>query len=448
MIKQRLSQLNLKSNLGLKLLSVVFAILLWLAVNNYDNPQITRTFRVPVSTTEEEFLVTMGKAYTIDPDTSVAVVSVTGPRKTVDDFQTSDFKATADLSQLSGYEDGVQTADIVVEASNTTIQEKLDKDDCTMKLSKLVGGKSQQLKVTLEARSDEQTYVSAETIGSPASGYAIGDLYISPNLVKVSGAQSAVSQVDHIAARVDVDGLTADTTVDANLIIYDSDGNEITDSKITLTPSVVTVNIQILATKKVPLVCEPVGTPADGYELVSTSIDPAEVTVKGTTVVLNAIDSITIPSGILSVSGATETVETEVDITPYLEEAGASLVNSADRTVTLKAEIEQLQTKQLSLASAELTVENLGNGCYISYTSANIPVTVRGRSGQLAAITEKNLKGTINARNLTVGTYQVAVVITAPNGCEVLGEVTTEITISTEEQTEPETGGNEGETGT
>lgn len=442
MFKKRLSRLN--SNIALKILSVLFAVILWLAVNNYDNPDITRTFRVPVSTTEEQVLINMGKAYTIDPDTSVAIISVTGPRKTVDDFQTSDFKATADLSQLSGYEDGVQTTDIVVEASNTTVQEKIDKDKCEVKLSKLVGGKEQQLRVTLEPRTDEQTYVVGETTGTPADGYAIGDIFVSPNLIKVSGPMSVVSQIDKIAAPVNVDNLTADCSVDASLVMYDAEGNVIENSKITLTPNVVTVNVQILGTKTVPVECGTTGTPAEGYVFVALEYAPKEVVIKGSPFVLNNIDKITIPADTINLTGATADVENSIDITPYLADAGVSLVKPEENKIAIKAIVEKLETKQLELPVSALTVENLSDNYEVTYGATAVPVTVRGRSRDISALTASHLKGTINLRNLQPGTYNVVVVIELDEKCEVLGEITVQVTIAEKGQDSPgHTGGSE-----
>ncbi len=442
MFKKRLSHLN--SNIGLKILSVLFAVILWLAVNNYDNPDITRTFRVPVSATEEQVLINMGKAYTIDPDTSVAIISVTGPRKTVDDFQTSDFKATADLSQLSGYEDGVQTTDIVVEASNTTVQEKIDKDKCEVKLSKLVGGKEQQLRVTLEPRTDEQTYVVGETTGTPADGYAIGDIFVSPNLIKVSGPMSVVSQIDKIAAPVNVDKLTADCSVDASLVMYDVAGNVIEDSKITLTPNVVTVNVQILGTKTVPVECGTTGTPAEGYVFVALEYAPKEVVIKGSPFVLNNIDKITIPADTINLTGATADVENSIDITPYLADAGVSLVKPEENKIAIKAVVEKLETKQLELPVSALTVENLSDNYEVTYGATAVPVTVRGRSRDISALTASHLKGTINLRNLQPGTYNVIVEIELDEKCEVLGELTVQVTIAEKGQGSPDhTGGSE-----
>lgn len=444
MFKKGISHLT--SNMGIKILSVLFAVVLWLAVNNYDNPDITRTFRVPVATTEEQVLINMGKAYTIDPDTSVAIVSVTGPRKTVDDFQTSDFKATADLSQLSSYEDGVQTTDIVVEPSNTTVQEKIAKDNCELKLNKLVGGKEQKLKVTLEPRTDEQTYVVGETTGTPAEGYAIGDMYVSPNLVKVSGPMSVVSKIAKIAAPVNVDNLTADCSVDASLVMYDAEGNVIENSKITLTPSVVTVKIQILGTKTVPVECQTTGTPAEGYVFVELEYAPKVVVIKGSPFVLNNIDKIAIPEETIDLTGATADVENSIDITPYLSEAGVSLVKPEENKIAVKAVIERLETKQLELPVSALTVENLSDNYEVSYGAVSVPVTVRGRSGDIAALANGHLKGTINLRNLQPGTYTVVVEVELDEKYQVLGELTLQLTIAEKGSETPDhsgTGGTE-----
>ena len=438
MFKKLISHLT--NNIGLKILSVLFAVVLWLAVNNYDNPDITRTFRIPVSTMEEQVLINMGKAYTIDPDTSVLLVSVTGPRKTVDDLENSDFKATADLSQLSGYEDGLQTAEAVVEASNTTVQEAINKGTLQISYRKRVN-------ITLEPRSDEQTYVVGETTGTPAEGYAIGDIFVSPNLIKVSGPMSVVSQITKIAAPVNVDNLTADCSVDASLVMYDANGNVIEDSKIMLTPSVVTVNIQILGTKTVPVECDTTGTPAEGYVFVELEYAPKEVTIKGSPFVLNSIDKITIPAETINLEGATADVENSIDITPYLTAVGVSLVKPEENKIAVRAVVERLETKQLELPVSALTMENLPEDYEVTYGVTEVPVTVRGRSEDMAALTVSHLKGSINLLNLRPGTYSVIVEIELDEKYQVMGEVTVQVTIAERSQEIPDDTGTGGDAG-
>ena len=49
------------NNFGLKVLSIIFAIIMWLVVVNIDDPKITKTFTTTVSITNESAISDMGK---------------------------------------------------------------------------------------------------------------------------------------------------------------------------------------------------------------------------------------------------------------------------------------------------------------------------------------------------------------------------------------------------
>ena len=59
---------------------------------------------------------------------------------------------------------------------------------------------------------------------------------------------------------------------------------------------------------------------------------------------LNKVAKIAIPDDVLDMSGATEDVETTVDITSYLPD-GTSLVLAADAKVEVKVKVEPITTK-------------------------------------------------------------------------------------------------------
>ncbi len=437
---------RLTNNLGLKILSLLFAIILWLSVTNYDNPEKTRTLYIPVTMTEEQVVTNMGKVAKLKENSTVVVIHVNGRRDKVDNLVSSDFSATVDLSQLSDYESGDKQLSVEVEAKTPELKVMIEKEQITYSVKK------NTVTITLEDRSEEQTYISSEIIGTPAEGYAIGDVHITPNLIKVTGPMSAVSQIDRIVASVNVDGLTEDFTVKAPLVMYDAQGNVITSSRITLSELSVTVTVQILGTKTVPVECETTGTPAEGYVFTGLEYAPTEITVKGSPFVLNNISKITIPGETMDLTGATANIENNIDITPYLEEAGVSLVRPEENKIAVKAVIEQLETRTLELPVSALEVQNLPDDYEVSYGSTSVAVTVRGKRADMDVLTVDQLKAVINLRNLEPGTYSVVVTVTLDEKYQVMGEITLPVTIAEKGQEPPAppgtVGGSEGGSGT
>ena len=92
---------SLTTNIPLKIMSVIAAILIWLIIVNVDNPIVTRTIpNVPVQVLNEAYIESGGMMCLIPEDQDRVSVTVRGTRKTVESLKASDITATADLKQV------------------------------------------------------------------------------------------------------------------------------------------------------------------------------------------------------------------------------------------------------------------------------------------------------------------------------------------------------------
>ena len=82
------------NNLGLKILAVIFASVLWLAVVNIDDPKTTRTFTTTVSVENNDYLTENGKYYEIVNNSNTVTFKVSGKRSYLERMSNIDFKAT------------------------------------------------------------------------------------------------------------------------------------------------------------------------------------------------------------------------------------------------------------------------------------------------------------------------------------------------------------------
>ena len=98
-MKEETKSIYLK-NLGIKIVSVLLAMIIWMIIINIDDPYKTRTFSVNVETINESALQSVNKVYEVI-DGNTANVKVRGKKSVVDKLEASDIKATADLSDLS-----------------------------------------------------------------------------------------------------------------------------------------------------------------------------------------------------------------------------------------------------------------------------------------------------------------------------------------------------------
>lgn len=413
---------RLTNNPGLKILSILIAVILWLVVVNYDNPEVTETYRIPVEVINENVLEEMGKVYEVIGDSNVATIYVTGKRKIIDGLSSSDFSATADLSQIDFWSEGEGKL-VPIDISVKRYEKELS-----------ITRKTVNMKITIEDLSTEQSYIVSETTGVPAEGYAIGEVTVSPNLIKISGPQSVVSQVSRIAAVVNVDGLSEDITASVVPVLYDENGNVIESSQLKLSQDRVTVNVQILGTKTVKVKCETTGTPADGYQFVGLEYAPEVVTIKGEAAVLNNIQEITIPGEAINLEGATGDVENSIDITAYLSEMGVSLVNPEENKIAVKALVERLEVKNIELPVASLEVKNPPEDYEVEFVNETVNIPIRGRSEEMTGLTPDQIQASVDLKDLQPGLHTVALEIVVDEKYQVTTTVTVQVRILEDEE--------------
>ena len=135
---------RMESDLLLKIISVVFAFLLWMFVINTDNPVIKKTFSdVPVDMLNEQVLDDLNQTYKIESGDTVSF-TVKGKKDVVDRLTKSDFRATADVSSMSD----VHAIQIEVEALRYKSQLDIDTGGATVKVV-LEDVKSDQIPVNV-----------------------------------------------------------------------------------------------------------------------------------------------------------------------------------------------------------------------------------------------------------------------------------------------------------
>ena len=90
----------LTNNLGLKILSLLLAIVLWLAIITAEDPVITRDFSdIKITEVNGDKLTEGGKAYSYTSDNTVSI-RAEGKTSIVGRLTANDFEA-ADLSKIS-----------------------------------------------------------------------------------------------------------------------------------------------------------------------------------------------------------------------------------------------------------------------------------------------------------------------------------------------------------
>lgn len=310
-------------NLGLKLVSLLVAVMIWLIIVYTYDPVDTAEFTLDVTILNEDAITSLNKVYeVIEGDT--VTIQVKGNTTQVNSLKASDFKATADISKLSPtYHASI---DVVCTKTNN------------VEISFL--GKVNMLAISLEDVAQKQFKVTVVPDGTPVEGYYVGPSTTKPNLIQVQGAKSAIERIDQVRVVTNVTGETGSFRSEVVPKAYDKDGKEITTGSLTFSKSLVSVATTIYATKEIPIEIQATGKPYSGYRLVNVEYEPKTVIVAGEEDALASIHSVKVP---LSVANRITNLEENVSLDEYMPED--IYLKDTSASVNVLMEVERLATK-------------------------------------------------------------------------------------------------------
>ena len=365
-------------NIGLKLGSVVIAIILWILVVYTYDPAATTNFNLGVDIINGDSIASSGKVYeVIEGDT--ITIRVKANASLIKSLKASDFKATADVSKLSP----------TYHANIDVVCTKSDNVEIT------IIGSAKLLAVKLEDLVSKQFPVTIEKSGEPESGYYVGETIASPNLISVSGGKKSVEKISVVKVKADVNGANSLFYADGIPKAYDADGNEITTGSLKFSDNPVKVAVNVYKTKNVSIVVEAQGEPYKGYSVQDINYEPKTVTVAGPDQVLSKLSSIKLP---LNVEGEITDIEVSINLSDYIKE-GVYLVDK-DVLVNAKCNIVRLGTKEFELLPSDISLNNKSDKFnYELVDTEKIKVTISGLSEKLKNIEVSDLAPYVDLSN-------------------------------------------------
>jgi YbbR domain-containing protein len=282
-------------------------------------------------------------------------------------------------------------------------------------------GKNKYLRISLEDLMTKQLVISANSSGTVASGYALGEVSVSgSNVLKVSGPASVVGEVASAVATINVEGVSTNLSDTVVPTLYNDQGAEIDTTKLSLNMTTVTISATVLGTKEVPVNFSAMGSPAAGYEIVEITSDPETILLKGSAGALNGAISIEVPADLLDVTDLTESLTTTIDISEYLPD-GCEPVNKSQTVIPVTVSIERYTTKTFTVPVSYITVDGLEDDLNLSYADNTVDVTLGGLSSRLDEVEASSLRFVMDASGLAPGSHSVKLEFTeAPEDIDLL----------------------------
>ena len=375
-------------NLGLKIISILAAFVLWLVVVNVDDPIISKTYTgIAVEILNEDVLTDQGKCYEIIGDTGTINVVVTAHRSVLDGMSKDYIKATADLRLLSA----VDT--VPIEVRSTRFSDRIES----------VTTRDANVKLNIENLIDKEVSVSIGYEGEPAEGYILAGVENALSTVVVSGPESLVSLVSRVMATADIKGINRDFSVTEPLYPYDPEGNLIADDRIKLSRTVTEIKYIIYSTKTIPISSGYSGEPAPGFGTTGSVLtEPSSVLIAGKGENFEDMEVIYISPDQVSVEGASSDVVTRVNISDYLPTGVIFADPEFDPEITVTIGLDQNSRKIIEVPLSNITVENVPEGYTVNLIDigGSVPVEIQGIGDAYDRYSGDLAIGKIDARTL------------------------------------------------
>lgn len=389
----------LSNNLLLKILSVLFAIMLWLVVVNIDDPTVSRTITsIPVVKQNEEVVTGQNQVYEVVSGDTATIV-VTGPRSYVDKMTKDDFIAEASFSEMSN----VYAVPITVKHRYSKYEKSVDitqkTTTMTLKIEKII---TRNYEIQIE-ESDEMS-----------SGYTMGSETVRPTTVEVSAPESVINVINRAVVEVNLGKYNESTTVSLPIKFYTESGTIVNlGPYATLSTDTAEVYLGVYSVKEVPLKFTTEGKPAEGYELTDVRSDIQTVKIAGDD--LSGIDSINIPGEVIDVEGKNSDVEISIDIAGYLPD-GVILYEGKELNVKVVAKIEQLVTKRFDIPTKDIDIRNASDNYSVTYPDGEkVSIQIKGLQKSFENFSVDTLAPFIDLANIGEGESTVPLNITLPD---------------------------------
>lgn len=424
---------KLTTNLGLKVIAFIFAVFLWFIVVNFDNPVGSSTFRdIPVQILNDDIITSAGEVYQVEGDRTVTVV-VYATREVRQKLTSDNIVATADIKQIDSTGRLVPIEVTINGFSGESVTAEAIPRNLTIQREKS-GKKVMSLTVDTEGV-------------KLADGYILGDASVEPDQVTITGAESVLDQVDRAVAQVDeVEGVSEDSVLPASLVLYDANGNELNQTQMSnnLGEEGLSVSVEVMKVKGIPVVFDVEGSPAEGYKYSGCVSTPESVQVCGKSEDIDKISEIDVPASVIDISGASEPIEMSVDITPYLPE-GVELVDENSGNVKVTVKIEQEGALSVDFMVSSIRINNLAENLQVSYEpDAEITFRFTGDEDLLDTLDISNAVSVDLSDYDRPGTYDIPVKVNLPEGISQDGQVTVQLTLA-EKASEGDQGSQGGE---
>lgn len=372
---------------GMKILSLLLAILLWNYVVSSNN-SITRTKTISGLNgyiTGQSTLNTYGLALLSDPTEAISDVTVR-----MEVAQSSYGQVSPDNVQVMLDLSNVRTAGtqaVPLKASST--------------YGRIASIIPETVTLTFETLDSRLIPVSVELTGEKDANCWYNISRTNPSSVTISGAASLVRGISRIRVSSDVTGVSSSYVRAEPYVLLDYDGEEIPQSMLDRSVTSITVMMDVYPTREIPISTDignvVTGHVAEGYAVSEISIQPESITVAADQSLLDGISELLIEP--VSVEGLTQSFSARAAISQLSDFKKVSAEQVYVNVTIAEEDVSEW------IDNSTLTFVGMAENLKVDWQQDDIPVYVTGPRSAVAALREDGIPITVDLTGLAAGSY-------------------------------------------
>ncbi len=322
-----------------------------------------------------------------------ASITVTGSRATLGSVNESDVTVTAAANTISSA--GSYTLPVSATKTNPSSNFQLT--------STVVPS---TINVVVDYLRESTFQIQENVVYRVADGYYASTSLATKSIV-ISGPQTEISKIDKVSAIAEISGtLTDSSTTDADIVLYDKDGNEMSTDLLTMDFKTVKATVSVLPEKTVDVKLKFTNKP-DGLEITDdmVSIEPSSILLAGSKDILDKTDYVNLE--VIDFSNLKNEKVTFDALGIDIPSDCKNISNSTTAKVTL--DLSGLSSKKFTVDN--FTVKGLSDKYSSEVTQKSISVAVIGPESQIDDLDTDSITGVIDVSNSngTTGSVQMPV---------------------------------------
>ena len=381
--------LNLKrltdSRVFWMILSLFAASLLWMYVTTTEGVEVQKTLTgVKIEFLGADAMRASSDLIVTEQDRTTVNLTLSGTRRVLSKLTNSNVTATVNLNNVTADGRYSVSYDIAFPAG-------VNANEVTV-----VHTSSDVVNFYVDKLARKTVEVKGAFTGNTAEGYLADEsMVFDPLVVAISGPKTVISKVDHAFVAITREEVDRTLSYSTTYSLVDANNNPVEDSSIQRETEEVTVTLNVLSTKEVPLdvtIIDGGGATRDANTRIE--ITPSSIMLAGDAA---AIDSTTkLILGTINLSTfATDFSATYTIIPPNGTE---NMTGVTEATVTVS--ITGVATKSFSVNPDNIICINVPDGYDAENITQALNVTVRAPQEILEQISEVNLRAVADLSNL------------------------------------------------